>query len=100
MTDSPDQYGVIGHPVAHSWSPFIHGMFAKQTGQPLVYRLHDVPPDEFAQCEAISAGDVAVQKFAIGGLRHRLWNVHEARKRTRCSARNIGVQRQTSGVGM
>jgi len=43
----PDQYGVIGHPVAHSWSPFIHGMFARQTGESLVYRLHDVMPEDF-----------------------------------------------------
>jgi shikimate dehydrogenase len=43
----PDQYGVIGHPVAHSWSPFIHGMFARQTGESLVYRLHDVLPEDF-----------------------------------------------------
>jgi shikimate dehydrogenase len=42
-----DQYGVIGHPVAHSWSPFIHGMFARQTGEQLVYRLHDVEPQDF-----------------------------------------------------
>ena len=45
--DTPDQYGVVGHPVAHSWSPFIHGMFAKATAQNLVYRLFDVPPDDF-----------------------------------------------------
>jgi shikimate dehydrogenase len=43
----PDQYGVVGHPVAHSWSPFIHGMFARQTGEELVYRLHDVTPEDF-----------------------------------------------------
>jgi len=43
----PDQYGVAGHPVAHSWSPFIHGMFAKATAQNLVYRLFDIPPEEF-----------------------------------------------------
>jgi shikimate dehydrogenase len=47
MTTSPDRYGVIGHPVAHSWSPFIHGIFARQTGQDLVYRLHEVPPPKF-----------------------------------------------------
>jgi len=45
--DTPDQYGVVGHPVAHSWSPFIHGMFAKATAQNLVYRLFDVAPDTF-----------------------------------------------------
>jgi shikimate dehydrogenase len=47
MSAEPDQYGVIGHPVSHSWSPFIHGMFAKQTGQSITYRLHDVVPEAF-----------------------------------------------------
>jgi shikimate dehydrogenase len=43
----PDQYGVVGHPISHSWSPFIHGLFAKQTAQHMVYRLYDIPPDDF-----------------------------------------------------
>ncbi|MGH8261118.1 MAG: shikimate dehydrogenase, partial [Steroidobacteraceae bacterium] len=47
MNSSLDEYGVVGHPVAHSWSPFIHAMFARETGQALVYRLHDVPPERF-----------------------------------------------------
>ncbi len=46
-TEAPDQYGVAGHPIAHSWSPFIHGMFAKATAQNLVYRLFDISPDNF-----------------------------------------------------
>jgi len=44
---APDQYGLVGHPVAHSWSPFIHGMFAKAAAQNLVYRLYDIHPDDF-----------------------------------------------------
>jgi shikimate dehydrogenase len=44
---APDRYGVMGHPIDHSWSPFIHGLFAKQTGQNLSYRLFDVPPEKF-----------------------------------------------------
>lgn len=44
MTDS---YGLFGYPVHHSWSPFIHGMFAKQMGQDMVYRLYESPPDRF-----------------------------------------------------
>jgi shikimate dehydrogenase len=47
--NQPDQYGVVGHPVAHSRSPFIHGLFARQTGQDLVYRLYDVKADAFRE---------------------------------------------------
>jgi shikimate dehydrogenase len=42
-----DRYGVTGHPVAHSWSPFIHGLFARETGQDLQYRVFDFTPEEF-----------------------------------------------------
>ncbi|HEV7441283.1 MAG TPA: shikimate dehydrogenase, partial [Steroidobacteraceae bacterium] len=42
-----DRYGVVGHPVGHSWSPFIHGLFARDTGQTLSYRLFDFTPQEF-----------------------------------------------------
>jgi shikimate dehydrogenase len=45
--NGPDQYGVVGHPISHSWSPFIHGLFAKQTDQSLVYRLYDIAPENF-----------------------------------------------------
>jgi shikimate dehydrogenase len=42
---TPDKYAVIGFPVAHSWSPFIHGLFAKQTGHSLTYSRLEVPPE-------------------------------------------------------
>ena len=42
-----DQYALFGYPVQHSWSPFIHGMFARQTGQDMAYRLHESPPERF-----------------------------------------------------
>jgi len=48
MSSAPDPYGVVGHPVGHSLSPFIHGMFARETGQAMSYRLYDVVPAEFA----------------------------------------------------
>jgi shikimate dehydrogenase len=46
-TENTDQYGVVGHPVAHSWSPFIHGLFSRETGQAMTYRLYDFAPDVF-----------------------------------------------------
>jgi shikimate dehydrogenase len=39
-----DRYAVIGYPVAHSWSPFIHGMFARQVGHHLTYTRLEVAP--------------------------------------------------------
>jgi shikimate dehydrogenase len=43
-----DRYAVLGHPVAHSQSPFIHAEFARQTGQALDYGRIDCPLDGFA----------------------------------------------------
>jgi len=56
---SADKYAVIGFPVAHSWSPFIHGLFAKQTGQNLTYSRLEVPPD--------ALNDRIVEFFAADG---------------------------------
>jgi shikimate dehydrogenase len=55
-----DRYGVAGHPVKHSWSPFIHGMFAREPGQDLTYRLFDFTPEEF---------EPRVREFFSGGGR-------------------------------
>lgn len=41
-----DRYGVVGHPVGHSWSPFIHGLFARDLGHNISYRLYDFLPEE------------------------------------------------------
>jgi len=43
----PAAYVLFGYPVQHSWSPFIHGMFAKQTGQDMTYRLVESAPEAF-----------------------------------------------------
>jgi len=42
-----DRYGLIGHPVAHSRSPLIHQLFARQLGETLSYELIDAPPEKF-----------------------------------------------------
>ena len=58
MTAAPARYAVVGHPVAHSRSPWIHAAFARQTGQAIAYERIDCPPDAFA---------ATVRDFAAAG---------------------------------
>ena len=51
-----DRYAVLGHPVAHSQSPFIHAEFARQTGQRLSYGRLACPLEGF---EATLRGFIA-----------------------------------------
>lgn len=44
-----DKYAVIGHPIAHSKSPFIHQAFASQMGKMISYERVQAPLDGFAQ---------------------------------------------------
>lgn len=55
-----DPYCVMGHPIAHSRSPWIHRRFAALTGQALQYEAQLVPLDGFAS---------AVRAFAASGGR-------------------------------
>ena len=55
-----DRYAVFGNPVAHSKSPRIHALFARQTGQDLTYQALLAPLDGFA---------ASVQAFAAAGGR-------------------------------
>lgn len=52
-----DRYFVLGNPVAHSHSPFIHAMFAAQTGQHLHYDRRLCPLDGFAAAVRTLAAD-------------------------------------------
>ena len=44
-----DLYCVMGHPVAHSQSPWIHARFAELTGQDLHYSKREIPLEHFAR---------------------------------------------------
>lgn len=44
-----DQYAVLGNPIGHSRSPFIHGCFARQQDQQMHYRAIEVALDAFDQ---------------------------------------------------
>ena len=60
MTRPTDLYCVMGNPVAHSKSPWIHARFAELTGQSLRYEKRHIALDSFAS---------AVHAFrADGGL--------------------------------
>lgn len=56
----PDLYCVMGHPVEHSRSPWIHARFAQLTGQALTYERRLVALDGFA---------AALRSFAASGGR-------------------------------
>jgi shikimate dehydrogenase len=47
-----DRYAVIGNPVAHSKSPWIHAEFARATGQAIEYLRIEAPLDGFARTVA------------------------------------------------
>ncbi len=71
MEGAVDQYAVVGHPVAHSLSPFIHSLFARQTGQSMRYHLMDVAPEELTRRVA--------EFFAEGGRGLNITLPHKAR---------------------
>jgi shikimate dehydrogenase len=53
-----DHYCVMGNPISHSRSPWIHTRFAELTGEPVYYDKREIPLDHFAR---------SVQAFILDG---------------------------------
>ena len=62
VNTGPGRYALFGHPVSHSWSPFIHGLFARQFDHIVDYKVQDVAPGDFRH---------AVINFFVAGRRRR-----------------------------
>ena len=60
--DRTDRYAVVGNPVAHSLSPRIHGLFAQQTDQNLVYDAIEI------DLEAFEEGVLELRREGLLGL--------------------------------
>lgn len=104
-----DRYAVIGNPVEHSQSPFIHACFAEQTGEQLSYERLLSPLDGF---------DVVVREFAGSGAKgcnitvpfkfeaYALAATHSARARLAGAANLLRFDAQgwladnTDGIGL
>ncbi|WP_316683614.1 shikimate dehydrogenase [Ralstonia holmesii] len=56
-----DHYAVIGNPISHTKSPFIHGLFSQETRQDMQYTAVEGP------VEPDTAFADVVRKFAAGG---------------------------------
>jgi len=65
-----DRYAVIGHPIGHTKSPLIHGLFAQATGQDIEYLAIEGPLDGFADavrafCDAGGRGMNVTAPFKL-----------------------------------
>lgn len=68
-TAPTDRYAVVGHPVRHSQSPFIHAAFAAAGGERLHYDRIDSPLDAFEATLRAFAGSAAAEDGVAGPAR-------------------------------
>ncbi len=104
-----DRYAVIGNPVAHSKSPDIHAMFARQTGKDIIYERLLAPLDGF---------EVTAKRFFNEGgkglnvtvpFKHEAWDLVDSRRGDALDAQAVNtitpengklVGDNTDGIGL
>lgn len=80
-----DRYAVLGQPVAHSLSPRIHSLFAKQAGMTLSYEAIEVAPDQLSE---------TLQRFHGEGWRgFNLTLPHKIAAVALCASRSVRADR-------
>jgi shikimate dehydrogenase len=104
-----DRYAVIGNPVAHSKSPWIHAEFARSTGQSLDYGRIEAPLDAFARTVAAfraSGGSGCNVTVPFKSEAYSLATVPSARARAAQAANTLRFEGEavhadnTDGVGL
>ena len=85
---APERYAVLGNPVAHSRSPFIHALFARQTGEPIEYGRVLCPLDGFEACVRQFAASTEAGKGPARGCNVTVpFKLHSAALARQVSAR-------------
>lgn len=74
-----DRYAVVGHPIQHSRSPFIHARFAAQTREPVEYGAMDIRPEEFEQAVRAFFADGGCGLNITVPHKQRAWEISEWR---------------------
>ena len=87
------KYGVIGNPVAHSWSPFIHQQFSLQTKITLTYQALkiDCPNEEAFEKALVSLFEEGYKGLNIT-LPYKIWAFNVVGRRNGLSERAKSAQ--------
>lgn len=107
---TPDRYLVMGNPIEHSRSPWIHARFAELTGQALAYGKQLTPLDGFAATlaalrqQGVKGCNVTVpfkfEAFELAAQRSTRAELAQAANTLRFDAEGGWLADNTDGVGL